>query len=47
MFWKIASMRFEMKKQDMWIGVYWRQDRYALHVWVCLLPMLPLHIIVL
>ena len=47
MFWKIASMRFEVKKQDAWIGAYWKQDRYALHIWVCFLPMLPLHIIVL
>jgi hypothetical protein len=41
--------RLEFKREDCWVGVFWKRDRlyYAyqerLDVWVCLLPMLPLH----
>jgi hypothetical protein len=33
----------EFKQQDAWIGAYWRRDGNCIDVWVCLLPMLPLH----
>lgn len=49
--WKI---KLERKAADCWIGVYWRSEtvsvlttpipRKKLDVWVCVLPMLPLHI---
>lgn len=35
--------RFEFKPQDCWIGVFWKSDSWDLDVWVCLLPMVPLH----
>lgn len=40
--------RIEWKPQDLWVGVFWkRQTGYrglpSLDVWVCLLPMLPIH----
>lgn len=39
-----VSWRFEYKLQDFWIGVYWeREDRYK-HIYLCLIPCLPLHI---
>jgi hypothetical protein len=44
------SWRFEFKPQDMWVGVFWRLDRpggfiaESLDVWVCVIPMVPLHI---
>lgn len=44
---QIASVRFEVKLQDAWIGAYWKRDLYALHIWICFVPCLPLHIIVL
>lgn len=47
LWWKIATVRFEAKLQDCWIGAYWKREQYALHIWICLLPMFPLHIIVL
>ena len=33
----------EFKAEDAWIGAYWRRDGNCLDLWVCLLPMLPLH----
>jgi len=37
---KIWHSKIEFKKEDCWVGIFWRQD----HLWICLLPMLPLHI---
>ncbi len=36
-------MRLEWKPQDCWIGAYWERRGADWHLWVCLLPMLPLH----
>jgi hypothetical protein len=45
--WRIAyprvRIRWEFKKQDCWIGVYWEPGSSYTHLWVCLLPMLPIH----
>lgn len=49
------KIRIEFKPQDLWIGAYWenrlarREDILhgyadAFHLWICLLPMLPIHI---
>lgn len=38
-------VRVEFKCEDLWIGVYWRKSAYALHIWVCFLPMVPIHFI--
>jgi hypothetical protein len=37
------SWRIEFKPADIWIGVYWER-RPWLHLWVCLLPMVPIHL---
>lgn len=43
----------EFKPQDLWIGVFWRTTpvlpvryipRYSVDIWICLVPMVPLHI---
>jgi hypothetical protein len=39
-----VSARFEFKVQDCWVGVYWNRGHVVTDVYVCLLPMLPLHI---
>lgn len=44
--------RIEFKKQDCWIGAFWRFDNQTMpghprlvgDAWVCLLPMFPLHV---
>lgn len=48
----------EFKAADLWVGAYWdrRRIRYflegagtvneELHLWICLLPCLPIHLII-
>ena len=40
------KVTLEFKKEDFWVGAYWRYDRaYQIwHLWICLLPCLPIHI---
>jgi hypothetical protein len=42
------QLRLEFKPQDLWIGVRWAHCADSPYrrtdVWICLLPMLPLHI---
>lgn len=37
--WKI-----EFKPQDCWIGAYFKRKDAVQHVWICIVPMIPLHI---
>ena len=41
-------VRFEFKPQDLWVGAFWKSRAYAggrsTDVWLCLLPMFPLHV---
>ena len=48
-------IRLEFKPQDLWIGVYWksefvpsdfsyREGHWVWDIWVCIIPMLPIHI---
>lgn len=47
------TLRLEWKPQDCWVGVFWKRSDQrlltqagpltALDVWVCILPMLPIH----
>lgn len=37
------NFQLEFKPQDCWIGAYWRRDGNCVDVWICVLPMLPLH----
>ena len=45
------SIILEFKKQDMWIDTYWKIDKRAtlplsyIDLWVCLIPMFPIHFI--
>lgn len=37
-------VRLEWKPQDCWIGAFWKRNHpWSLDVWVCVLPMVPLH----
>ena len=43
------TLRLEFKPQDCWIGVFWRTTPKAnwmqrIDVWICVVPMLPMHI---
>lgn len=39
--WHIA---IEWKPEDCWIGAYWKRRGSWFDLWVCLLPMVPIHI---
>lgn len=49
--WKV---RLEFKPQDLWVGAYWDNRTLGVwyggtelgtfHLWICLVPMLPIHI---
>jgi hypothetical protein len=41
---KRIRAKFECKLEDCWVGVFWRQSNGVLHLWICLLPCLPLHV---
>lgn len=46
--------RFEFKAADCWVGAFWKLERCPCahtvcycnwrHVWICVVPMLPLHV---
>jgi hypothetical protein len=36
--------QFQFEPRDIWIGVFWRHTEIALHLYICVLPLLPLHI---
>lgn len=45
------NLTVEYKPNDLWVGVYWKntksvESKYRkLDIYICLLPMLPIHII--
>lgn len=43
------KVRLEFKPQDCWVGVFWKTTpkanyQFRTDVWVCVLPMLPIHL---
>lgn len=42
---KGGEVFLEFKPQDLWIGVFWkRTTKWRVDLWLCLIPMVPLHI---
>jgi len=45
--------QFQFEPRDLWIGLFWRVNRempppyYTLHLYLCILPLVPLHITLL
>jgi hypothetical protein len=39
-----VKARFEFKAADCWVGVFWRREAAQTDVWICVVPMLPLHL---
>lgn len=37
-------LALEFKPADLWVGAYTAQNGGMRHVWVCLLPCLPVHV---
>ncbi len=38
------KMRLEWKLADCWIGAFWKREPGGFHLWICLIPCIPLHI---
>lgn len=49
---RIVYIGLEFKKEDMWVGIFWRNGlrKYDLlrcvEIFICIIPMFPIHIIV-
>ena len=37
-------VQLQVEPKDIWIGCFWERTEIALHIYVCLVPMVPLHI---
>lgn len=37
------GLSLEFKLSDMWVGVFWRNGKYDIDIWVCLIPCFPMH----
>ena len=42
--WSRGAVFLKWEPKDMWLGVYWTRNGLARHVYICILPCLPLHI---
>ena len=44
------QIALEYKLADMWVGMFWQRKedavRRSLHIWVCIVPCLPIHLII-
>lgn len=38
------GIQLEFKPQDLWIGAFWQRSFGIQHLWICLIPMLPIHL---
>jgi hypothetical protein len=46
------KVQFQFEPRDLWVGVFWRIKKRKgvgefLHLYICILPLIPLHITVL
>lgn len=39
-----CKAQFQFEPRDLWVGVFWRHSELALHIYVCFVPLIPLHI---
>ena len=39
-----VNVRVEFKPQDCWIGAYWARNDGRTHLWICIIPMFPIHL---
>jgi len=38
------KVQFQWEWRDFWVGVFWRTTKIAVHIYICILPFIPLHI---
>lgn len=39
-----VSVSIQWKWQDLWVGAFWKRGLHEWHLWICLLPCLPIRI---
>jgi hypothetical protein len=39
-----VKIKLKFEPRDIWIGVYWTITSNVLHIYVCIVPLLPIHI---
>lgn len=50
---KTLKAQFQWEVRDIWVGLFWRINRempppyYTLHLYICIVPLIPLHVTVL
>lgn len=39
-------MKIELKfePRDIWVGVYWTVTNRVLHIYICIVPLFPIHV---
>lgn len=48
-----CKAQLQWEPRDMWVGLFWRTNHemnipwYTLHIYICVLPLIPLHITLL
>ncbi len=40
--WLKVQLQFEPR--DMWVGLFWRKTQIAFHLYICIVPLFPIHI---
>ncbi len=38
------KVQLQWEPRDLWVGLFWRRTDIALHLYVCLVPLVPLHV---
>jgi len=36
--------QFQFEPRDAWFGLFWRRTGIALHLYICIVPLVPLHV---
>lgn len=42
---RVTRIELKFEPRDLWIGVYWNRHWYALEVYICIVPLLPLKVV--
>lgn len=42
--WPRLKVQLQFEVRDLWIGVFWRKTEIALHIYICIVPLFPIHI---
>ncbi|KKL67821.1 hypothetical protein LCGC14_2131120 [marine sediment metagenome] len=41
------KVQIQWEPRDWWVGTFWRKTEIAVHLYVCIVPCLPLHVTIL